>query len=133
MHTHIKIFKCNLLKCIEDCIEILNEMNTAESRGLVNQLYGIQPVLGALTESGYIDIMNQIYTHTFPLRTQIKNRDDSLFDSAVFQSLDVKTFLSIKCIVKNSKKSDVECMYEYIDSFIASCDRYRLENKEKLS
>jgi len=108
-------------------------MNTAESRGLVNQLYGIQPVLGALTESGYIDIMNKIYTHTFPLRTQIKNRDDSLFDSAVFQSLDVKTFLSIKCIVKNSKKSDVECMYEYIDSFIASCDRYRLENKEKLS
>lgn len=133
MHTHIKIFKCNLLKCIEDCIEILNEINTVESRSLLNQLYGFRPVLSALPESGYISIMNEIYTHTLSLRTQIKNRDDSLFDSEVFQNLDIKTFSSIKCIVKNSKKSDVECMYDYIDSFIASCDRYRLENKEKLS
>jgi len=107
-------------------------MKDDESKTLLNQLYGVQPIINSLPESGLIEILNEIYTHTLPLRTQIKNRDAHLFDTPVFQTLEVKTFKSIKKIVQTSKREDVDCMYDYIDSFIASCDRFRSETKEKL-
>lgn len=133
MHTHIKIFKCNLIKCIEDCIDILQEMKSDnEASTLLSQLKAVHPIVNSLPESGLVDIINEIYVHTLPLRDSIKKRDPKLFETETFASLDVKTFKSIKKIIQSSKQDDVDCMYDYIDSFIASCDKYRMDTKMKL-
>lgn len=166
MHMHIKIFKCNLQKCIADCIDILKERkNDRDAQILITELKYADTFVDALTEQLLKDILLQFITAIGGVRQYIKDRDVSFFDDVnpctwckkstgicickvachgkcaclesclncndFLSSMDIKTFKAIKKIVKDGDKENIAIMFDYIDAFISSGDKYRQEVKEK--
>lgn len=53
--------------------------------------------------------------------------------SEILKELDSKTFKAIKMVMKKGEPDDVNVAFEYIDCFIAACEKFRKDTKEKLN
>lgn len=56
-----------------------------------------------------------------------------IYCSDVLTSMDSKTFNAIKMVMKKGQQDVVDMCFDYIDCFIAACEKYRMETKEKLN
>jgi len=139
MHSSVTIFKNELLNCIDDLIDIMDHDFTGDPYAikLSGELKVAKTIIVPLGENGIVEILEIFLNAVIPHKDRIEARDVGLFDTIadtdVLADLDSKTFKAIKMVMRKGKADDIKMAFDYIDSFIAAGEKYRMENKEKLN
>lgn len=81
MNTHIRIFKCNLLKCIDDCISILGDFKSdKDAENLIAELQVAKTIVDPMGEGGIAEVLLQFISAISGIREELKNRNVALFE-----------------------------------------------------
>jgi len=82
MHPAVKIFKNELLNCIDDMIDIMENSFTGDpfAQKLSGELKVAKTIVVPLGENGVIEIMDAFLKCTIPLKPRIQKRDRKFFE-----------------------------------------------------